>query len=282
MNKKLTIKTADRNEIDIAVEWAAHEGWNPGLNDAACYHTADPGGFLIGYLDDEPIATISAVKYGVGFGFLGFYIVKETYRHQGFGIQIWDAAMKSMAGRNIGLDGVVDQQENYKKSGFKLAYRNIRHEGITGLYSAMDNQIVDLSEIPFAQVDDYDKVFFADERSGFIEQWIKQPDSAALGIVDNGNLCGYGVIRPCRSGFKIGPLFADSPQQAETLFHALSSKVTAGRPLFLDTPEVNRAAVSLAENNGMQMVFETARMYTGDTPALPHNKTFGVTSFEVG
>ena len=282
MNKRFYIKTADPTEIDIAVDWAAQEGWNPGLNDSACYHAADNQGFLIGYLGDEPIATISAVKYGNHFGFLGFYIVKENYRHQGYGIQIWDAAMKSMAGRNIGLDGVVDQQENYKKSGFKLAYSNIRYEGITGPSPAENDQIIDLSKIPFAQLHDYDKAYFPDDRSNFIQQWVTQPDSVALGMVHNGMLHGYGVIRPCRSGYKIGPLFADTPQQAEMLFHALSAKVTAGQPLFLDTPELNEAAVSLAENNGMQMVFETARMYTGDAPALPHHKTYGVTSFEVG
>jgi hypothetical protein len=29
-------------ELRIAVDWAADEGWNPGLNDAACFYAADP------------------------------------------------------------------------------------------------------------------------------------------------------------------------------------------------------------------------------------------------
>ena len=33
------------------------------------------------------------------------------------------------AARVIGLDGVVAQQENYRKSGFELAYANIRYGG---------------------------------------------------------------------------------------------------------------------------------------------------------
>ena len=67
-----TIRTMTRQEIDIAIDWAAAEGWNPGLHDADCFYAADPHGFLIGLLGDEPIATISAVKYGASFGFLGF------------------------------------------------------------------------------------------------------------------------------------------------------------------------------------------------------------------
>jgi len=96
---------------------------------AECYFTVDPQGFLIGQLDDDPVATISMVKYGQFFGFLGFYIVKPECRGKGYGMAIWQAGMHYLKGCNIGLDGVVDQQENYKKSGFKLAYRNIRYQG---------------------------------------------------------------------------------------------------------------------------------------------------------
>lgn len=96
-----------RPEVDIAVEWAAKEGWNPGLHDADCYFTADTNGFLMGFLNDEPISVISVVRYGQTFGFLGFYIVKPEYRGKGYGIKIWNAGLKYLEGRTIGLDGVV-------------------------------------------------------------------------------------------------------------------------------------------------------------------------------
>ena len=62
------IRAMTREEIDTAVDWAAAEGWNPGLHDADCFHAADPGGFFVGMLDDEPIATkirkIATTVYG--------------------------------------------------------------------------------------------------------------------------------------------------------------------------------------------------------------------------
>lgn len=91
-----------RKEIEMAIEWAAKEGWNPGLHDAECYFAADPNGFLMGLLGDKPIATISAVKYGESFGFLGLYMVKPEYRGKGYGIQIWNAGMRYLEGRSIG------------------------------------------------------------------------------------------------------------------------------------------------------------------------------------
>ena len=269
-------------EIGLAVDWAASEGWNPGLHDAECYAEADPHGFLIGVLDGEPVATISAIRYGASFGFLGFYIVRPEFRGNGYGMQIWDAGIKHLAGRNIGLDGVVAQQDNYRKSGFELAYRNVRFEGTGGGSMPKTRELVPLSSLPFEAVETYERPFFPARRSAFVRAWIQQPDGHALGILGNETLRGYGVIRPCGSGFKIGPLFADTPDLAEVLFRALKSRAGPSDPVFLDTPEMNEAAVRMAQGHGMRVVFETARMYSGESPDLPLSRVFGVTSFEVG
>lgn len=280
-DKNYTITTMSRNEINLAIEWAAAEGWNPGIHDADCYFTADPGGFLLGRIGDEPVATISVVKYGESFGFLGFYIVKPGYRGKGYGLQIWNAGLDSLDGRNIGLDGVVAQQDNYKKSGFKLAYRNIRYEGVGG-GPPPDSGIVNLSTLPFETIDSYDRLFFPENRSEFIKSWISQPGCHSLGIMQKGRISGYGVIRLCRNGYKIGPLFADSPEIAESIFLALKSKAPSTEPVFLDIPEVNPSAVALAGRHNMAVSFETARMYSGEIPDMPVNRIYGVTSFELG
>ena len=103
----------------------------------------------------------------------------------------------------------------------------------------------------------------------------------ALACVSDGQIQGYGVIRQCRSGCKVGPLFADDPAIADRLFSALAT-YAENQPVFLDVPEPNSAAVALAEQYKMQPVFQTARMYTGPTPVLALDKVFGVTSFELG
>ncbi|MGZ4994338.1 MAG: GNAT family N-acetyltransferase [Methylobacter sp.] len=277
-----TIRTMTRQEVNIAVDWAAEEGWNPGLYDADCFYAADPGGFLVGLLDDEPIATISVVKYGSSFGFLGFYIVKPEYRGQGYGIQIWNAGLALLSGRTVGLDGVVAQQDNYKKSGFTLSYSNVRYQGSGSGHYPADSGIVPLSTLAFDNIYAYDQAFFPDNRRAFLRCWIDQPQSTALGIVRDNKLAGYGVLRACRSGYKVGPLFADNPEYAEQLFLALSSHAPEDAPVFLDIPAVNAAAVDLANRHNMTVSFETARMYTGQCPDLPINRVFGVTTFELG
>ncbi len=278
-----TIRTMAKQDINTAIDWAAAEGWNPGLHDAESFYATDPNGFFIGEIDGEPVSTLSAVKYGNSFGFMGFYIVKPTYRGKGYGIQLWNTGIKYLAGRNIGLDGVLEQQDNYKKFGFELAYSNIRYEGVNESAASPENsKIVDLSSIPFSSIQSYDQTFFPEERSIFLKSWVKQSGHHALGIMDGEQLAGYGVIRKCREGYKIGPLFAETPELAESLFTALRNRVERSVSIYFDVPETNGAAISIAEKYKMKPVFETARMYTISTPRIPIQKLFGVTSFELG
>ncbi|MCK5355297.1 MAG: GNAT family N-acetyltransferase [Methyloprofundus sp.] len=278
-----SIRTMTGHDVKTAIEWAAAEGWNPGLQDAESFYAADPKGFLIGEIAGEAVAVLSAVKYGKTFGFMGLYIVNPKYRGKGYGMQLWNAGIAYLAGRNIGLDGVLEQQHNYKKSGFKLAYRNIRYKGINTSHTvANESPITDLASLPFELIQSYDRTLFPEQRALFLTSWIKQPNHHALGLMQGKTLAGYGVIRKCQEGYKIGPLFADSTAQAESLFQALRSQADTSAALYLDVPETNKAAISLAEKYNMQPVFETARMYTQQAPKISMQKLFGVTSFELG
>src|SRR3954454_18786961 len=130
-----------REELKLALAWADGEGWNPGLADADCFHAADPDGFQVGCLADEPVACISVVRYGEHYAFLGFYIVKPEMRGRGYGIRIWQAGLSRLGSRLVGLDGVTTQQENYRKSGFVLAHRNIRFGGVPHFKLAWDPRL---------------------------------------------------------------------------------------------------------------------------------------------
>lgn len=282
INQGFKIRVMKRAELDIAIKWAANEGWNPGIYDADAFYATDLNGYFMGLLDNEPISCISAVSYGGKFGFLGFYITQPKYRGKGYGIQVWHKAMEYLDNQNIGLDGVVAQQENYKKSGFKLAYRNIRYQGKSKQTDINCSKTVELSTISFTEILKYDSLFFPEPRAKFLEGWLKLPESYAIGYIRNDKLLGYSVIRKCKIGFKIGPLFADNGKVAEELFLTLNNHIPSGSSIFLDIPEVNSAAIRLAENNNMDMVFETARMYTKEPPKIDLNSIFGVTTFELG
>ena len=276
------IETMTRSQLDFAVELAAKEGWNPGLHDADPFYKADPNGYLMGYLDGAPIGCISAVSYENEFGFMGFYILLPEFRGKGYGIQLWNAAIERLDGFNVGLDGVIEQQENYKKSGFKFAYSNIRYEWINAAKSFDDKNIVETSSVPFEKINSYDRKIFPANRTPFLHNWIKIPESFSFTYLNDDYIEGYGVIRKCRVGYKIGPLFAENSGIAENIFLKLCSSVDQKAQIYLDVPEVNDAGMKIASKYSMQKVFGTARMYNLNIPDLPVDKIFGVTTFELG
>ena len=278
---RLRIRSMRPDEISTALNWAAAEGWNPGLADGPCFAAADPEGFFIGELDGAPAATVSCVNYGASFAFLGFYIVREDLRGRGYGLRIWNAAIARAGRRVIGLDGVVAQQQNYKKSGFELAYANVRYGGTVVAPDTPQAGVIGLSEVPLATVEAYDATVFPAPRTSFLRAWINSPGHVGCALVRDGELAGFGVIRPCVNGRKIGPLVADDRATAEVVLSALLAKVGAGA-IFLDVPSVNRDAIALAEDWGLAPTFETARMYTGAIPPLQLERVFGVTTFELG
>jgi ribosomal protein S18 acetylase RimI-like enzyme len=277
-----TVRRMTRPDLDFALELAAREGWNPGLHDADAFFRADPDGYFVGLLDGRPIGCISAVSYPRAFGFIGLYIVVPQHRGQGHGIKLWQAALARLQGHNIGLDGVVAQQDNYRQSGFTLAYRNIRYEGQAPSPAGDAADLTDATAVRFDRLCSYDRQCYPAERREFLACWLRMPGAVALARLEQAVVRGYGVIRPCRQGWKIGPLFADNEAVALQLYRGLGARAGAGAALFLDVPEVNPLAVALAEREGMTRVFETARMYTGAPPAISTERVFGVTTLELG
>jgi hypothetical protein len=279
----IIVRTMSRSEIDLAAEWAAAEGWNPGLSDSAAFHAADPGGFLIALDGATPVACISVARYSADFGFLGFYIAHPSARGRGHGMEIWRAGMARLASCNVGLDGVVAQQANYIKSGFKLAWRNIRFEGAAPLPddARAGLTLMNATDVPFDRIAAFDRRFFPAARDAFLSLWISLPGHRARVAIEDGEIVGFAVARPCLRGTKIGPLYSADATCALALLHALDAP-DLPRPIIIDVPEANSDAVKLAESLSLTPAFETARMYTGAAPSVDMKKLFGITTFELG
>jgi ribosomal protein S18 acetylase RimI-like enzyme len=274
-----------REELDQLVDWAAAEGWNPGLCDADIFWHTDPEGFIAAESGGLLTGGGSIVSYDGRFGFMGFFIVHPQHRGHGLGTRLWNERLRLLRARLlepvvIGMDGVFEMQDYYARGGFRYAGRDLRFEG-RGSDFPVSEQVVGLGGIPFAQVDAYDRAHFPAPRSDFLQRWIAMPGSHARAVLRKGRLSGFGVMRACRNGHKIGPLFADDAQAADDLYRSLVSQV-AGEAVFIDVPEANADALALANRYDMNEVFGCARMYYGPAPDLPEREIFGVTTFELG
>lgn len=282
---ELVIRQMRRDELDVLVEWAAEEGWNPGLSDAELFWATEPEAFIAAELAGELIGGGSIVSYGGHYGYMGFFIIHPDYRGRGLGNKLWHERLRRLLARLdepavIGMDGVFDLQAYYARGGFEFAGRDLRFEVTSESFSTPDG-IAELSEIPFSDIAAYDRAHFPAPRDDFLRRWISQPGVHAKAALRAGRLAGFGVMRPCRQGFRVGPLFADDAAIANDLFCALAGQAPA-EPIFLDVPENNPAAMALARRHQMKEVFGCAKMYFGPKPELPEQEIFGITTFELG
>ncbi|MFE9835573.1 GNAT family N-acetyltransferase [Streptomyces sp. NPDC005551] len=277
----LVVSQASQDDWTVITGWAAAEGWNPGLSDAPSFFAQDPDGFFVGRIDGEPVSAVSVVNYGADYSFLGFYLVRPDLRGHGHGITTWKTALAHAGTRTVGLDGVVAQQDNYRRSGFHPAHRTVRHSGVAPV-TAVPRGVRPVRPVEdLGAVTAYDSACFPADRPRFVERWLAEDGHRAVARVTGGRLTGYGVIRPGRDAWRVGPLFADTAEDARALFAGLTAGI-AGSEVALDVPENNAPAVALAEELGLTPSFETARMYTGPVRPFAAERVFGVTTLELG
>lgn len=267
-----TIRTLALADIQTLLDWAAIEGWNPGLDDALPFQAADPHGFFGAFVDGAMVAGISAVAYDDHFGFIGLYICHPDWRGQGHGKAVWDTAMAYLGNRTIGLDGVAERQADYTRMGFAPVYETVRMSGALATPDVTDQSLL-IARLD--DISDLDRRCFPAPRHAFLRHWLAAPrrsvSHSADSVVD-----GYAVCRPCRAGAKLGPLFAPTMDAAMALLLAQSGQV------HIDVPSGQAAWLAELSRLGFAESFVTRRMYRGAPPALDISAIFGISSLELG
>ena len=280
MSDAFGIRDMTLGDLKLAADWAAAEGWNPGLEDAEAFHGVDPGGFLMGWLGDTPVTAISVVRHSDTFGFLGFYLCHPDHRGKGYGWATWQAGMAHLGIRTVGLDGVPAQEANYARSGFQLVHHTKRYAGrIAGKTDAGCGPLDDAER---SSVLAMDRSVSAADRGAYLSAWTADTATRhTLAVRTEDRLAGFGTIRACRQGHKIGPVFAPDAVIAERLIRALVAHANASE-VMIDIPDPNRAGIGLAGAMGLEPVFSCARMYRGAVPNRRVAHIFGETTFELG
>ncbi|MEC4020200.1 GNAT family N-acetyltransferase [Streptomyces sp. H27-D2] len=279
---ELTVTNATLEDWYQVAEWANGEGWNVGNGDVACFHPTDPAGFFIGRIGTRPVSAVSIVNYSDQYAFLGHYLVHPGFRGRGFGFATWQVAFPHAGARTVGLDGMPAQQANYQKSGFAPAHDTIRYAGRPERSGTVAAGTVAVTEEHLDAVAAYDRGCFPADRRAFVSRWLTAAGRIAYARLSDGRIAGYGVIRPAGDGYRIGPLFADTPADAEALFDSLTAHIGPDSEVSLDVPEPLKTASALVTARGLAAQFHTVRMYTGPAPETRAERVFAGTTLELG
>jgi Acetyltransferase (GNAT) domain len=212
---------------------------------------------------------------------VGLYLVRDDHRGSGLGMRIWQAGHAHLEGMVAGLDSVDAQVASYERWGYRAEGHTHRYEG-RGPQRVPEADLCPLKDGPWSDVLEVDARGFPARREEFLRRWTAQPEGRALALRSEGRVTGYGVLRRCREGYKVGPLFAPERRGAESLLDGLVSDLAANEPWWIDVPESNPAAVRLADDRALAPGFRTSRMYRGRAPDYERSIVFGVTTLELG
>lgn len=270
------LRTATLAELDLILDWATREGWNPGLDDAAAFHAADPAGFFVAEQNEQPVAAISVVNHDRNIAFLGLYLCLPDWRGRGIGLRLWHHALEHAGGRSVILEGVAAQQGNYAKSGFRKLGETRRWEGVFPDPGQSDVRPV--------QDDDLSQLLALDapatgySRQAFLQAWVQPGKTRRSFIAEDGT--GFATARACRDGCKIGPVIAQDAEAALRLASAAAQHFGQTRAI-IDVPAQNSAFASVLAELGFDNSFTTARMVRG-TPPSPTAPVFATATLELG
>jgi GNAT superfamily N-acetyltransferase len=279
-----SIRHINRDEMPKIINLAKSYGWNPGTMDADSFYEADSNGFFVAEMNSEIIGSISAVRYGFDYGFIGFFLVKKEFSGRGLGTLLALRAKEYLKGRIVGAEGFKDRLENYRRLGFRFSHPDTRYLYIkpNELDFFSCPKIQDYQDSYFKMINNYDRKCFPSERDAFLKNWLKAPNAKSKFILDGECIRGFATIRKCEDGYKIGPLFADGFMQADNLFLSLAHSLNPGDKVYIDSPENNPYLKLLANKYLWKKTFQTARLYSGEIDNVDSSKIFAHTSIEIG
>ncbi|NBB97411.1 MAG: GNAT family N-acetyltransferase [Alphaproteobacteria bacterium] len=262
----VTCRTATVTEVGTLLDWAAQEGWNPGLDDAAPFHAADPHGFFVAETQGQPVAGISVVNHDGSTAFLGLYLCLPDWRGRGIGLRLWHHALTHAGARRVLLDGVAAQQANYAKSGFRKIGETRRWRGDLPPARHDDIRTIHPADIPALVA--LDAAVQGYSRDRFMQAWLYPTATRRSVMTADGT--GFATARLCHDGCKIGPVIAPDADTALRL-SASAAQVLGTRRATIDVPADQAGFAAGLQGLAFQTSFATARMVRGTVPTLlPH------------
>ncbi len=290
-----TIRSLEEYDIEKVIYWSRNEGFAPGYGDVGIYKNTDKQGLWIGALDSRPIGCIAGVKYNPDYGFIGLFIVDKVFRGKGFGLKLWEHVINKLDDVPcLGIEAATDRISDYQKWGFKPSsittrWRIIKHEG-SSIFDKVKQLtdkfcILDGSQISPEIIQLYDEKKEDSPRPHFLSDWLSHKEGSVRAILDESGSCvAFCRLRPCLlkkgSGYRIGPLIAESPLLASLLLCNIISNYNG--VILIDSPGINVQANILFRSMGFNSISHTIRMYKGTQPSISMKDVYGLACLELG
>jgi hypothetical protein len=166
--------------------------------------------------------------------------LNEAFRHEGLGRELWkemELTFQRNGTTTIGLDGVQEQYETYRRRGFESVGRILLMTrdslGSKPVSQPLNfPQAIEMHDI--RDVDPKESAHLDYEHTGLdrsaycsVDSLLSRPDSFGYAIraPEDFRLTGMVFVRSSQSGRRFGPLYAEDYTQAKQLLHKAMNAV---------------------------------------------------------
>jgi GNAT superfamily N-acetyltransferase len=226
--------------------------------------------------EDRLVATAALLPYTSGNAWISMVLVTANWRRRGIATRLVDACLAAAAKQELTtwLDATPDGATVYGPLGFSptLQLRRLR----------LDNAPSAKAEKPPPLSPGNMENFAARDRSamGFERGSLLGEISGRSGSRLWSNRKALALVRDGRKARHIGPLFADSPEQALALVHEIVRSKNG--PLLIDAVHQQQQFLNGLTGSGWSIERPFQRMRFGRTTALPAELPFAVAGPEYG
>ncbi len=261
------VRQMKASDLAFAERLRAAAGWNQTRQDWLRFLALEPEGCFVASLNGEPAGTTTTHFYGPELSWIGMVLVAPECRRCGVGSALLRRALHYLEGRGakcIKLDATPLGQPLYERAGFQPEMSLARHEltaapskparGITSASPLRDTELARITEL--------DGKAFGIERAQLLGHLARQSLRVLWHDGGEGNHSGFGMLRAGMRAAYLGPVIARSREGALPILQTLLAEA-GGEAVFWDVPEVNPAAVELAQSRGFTVQRRLIRMFRG-------------------
>lgn len=165
----------------------------------------------------EVIGSAMWWNYGQAYASAGMIIVTRSAQGGGNGSRLFNGLLQATKGRNVMLNSTEEGLPLYTRRGFTVWGAVLQHQGPLNVAVAAKSR----DDIRLATVSDLPTIQAFDERSAGMPRGPMVAALAQVGevvVIDRGGrIAGYAIARKFGRGYVVGPVAAESPEDAQLL-----------------------------------------------------------------
>lgn len=282
----VAIRIMTEMDLPAAMRLKTLAGWNQTEADWRMFLTAAPKGCFVAVQNGLVVGSAMLVSYADVVGWIGMVLVDPAYRRMGIATRLMNHAMDAHAHcRTIKLDATPDGRTVYRSLGFVDEYglRRMIISSSPAVPAAGAADVAPLTEADLPAALALDREVFGADRTTILSTLVSNSPAGSFKLTRGGQLRGLCLGRPGTNFFQVGPILADTAQDAISLAKA-ALRPLAGRAVIIDISDAAPSGFAdwlLGLGFSAQRSF--TRMYRGpnDAPGQPARQ-FAIAGPEIG